>query len=351
MKKILLPFIVLCVLFLSMLALCAEPLTMDIQTYDFVPGELVMGARELFQLVIQNNTGSTVKLAIAGNNYYYDSPYWKVTVNGPLDPKCILPPSVERVALAHNPTEMKVLPGQNKFTCPAGAKVGEPGSYSISIEYDGSTAPEGCYRGKLRTPERSYTVKPLLGADAELYAAWKKQNPEKSICFFPVGMQPDAMKAEVLLNNYPTSTLTGWALLDYMPQGAGVFVKNATADKAIMAAITRDPEGLDQYWRLNSPLRQGENFIDRPTVMKKVMQAGEAFARSHPDFLFSGYVLAKAGFNALGIADYQSACRIFKDALELQWHAARGPDNALMPNKEGTENALVLLKKQGYCKN
>lgn len=153
-----------------------------------------------------------------------------------------------------------------------------------------------------------------------------------------------------LLSDHPTSIYSGWALKDSHFEAMGTFGKNESATRAIMAVIKRNEEDLQKYWQFDSLAANDQKTRDRKTAMKNLVEASESFVASHPDFSFSGWILARAGFNALGLSDFGSACVDLKRSLELAWELPGASKNAEPSGKEGVTYALELLKKHGYCK-
>ena len=188
--------------------------------------------------------------------------------------------------------------------------------------------------GTIKSNEIHIHVLAPTGVDLEAFKAFKGQ--------------PFAKK-EDLLEKYPTSTYAGWVLKDW-PEVPGVFVKNESATKTIFAAIKRSEEDLHRYWRLDVPLPEDQKVRDRKVVMRQFVESCEAFVNAHSDISFSGWILARAGFNALGLGDFRTACVDLKRALELDWKLPGASKNAEPSYKEGTTYALELLQKHGHCK-
>ena len=150
-----------------------------------------------------------------------------------------------------------------------------------------------------------------------------------------------------LLSEHPSSIYAGWLLKNWRSDLPGVFVKNETA---ILAAVTRNKEDMDRYWRLDVSLPESQKIRDRKLVMKNLIDTSESFVNAHPDFSFSGWLLARAGFNALGLGDFRTACVDLKRSLQLGWDLPEARKVEIEPFKEGTTYALELLKQHGYCK-
>lgn len=53
--------------------------------------------------------------------------------------------------------------------------------------------------------------------------------------------------------------------------------------------------------------------------MKMLMESAEQFADAHPEDVRSGVILAKAGYNALIMGEFQKACNFLKKSLDLKW--------------------------------
>lgn len=52
--------------------------------------------------------------------------------------------------------------------------------------------------------------------------------------------------------------------------------------------------------------------------MKMLMESAEQFADAHPEDVGSGVILAKTGYNALIMGDFQKACNFLKEFLDLK---------------------------------
>jgi len=76
----------------------------------------------------------------------------------------------------------------------------------------------------------------------------------------------------------------------------------------------------------------------------------ELFANAHPDFMFSGYLLARSGFNALVLSEYKRACFMLDKSLKMPWGLAEFDKQRLKVHRDGTEWALGFLKENGLCK-
>jgi hypothetical protein len=227
-----------------------------------------------------------------------------------------------------NPTERNSV-GPLSSNCDLRLKDMESREYELCYE---DPWVKGCARFQLREP---------FGEDAKAYARMNKEAYDYSESSFS-GLSP-----QEIIKEYPTSIYAGWVLRNWRSDLPGVFVKNETA---ILAAVTRNKEDMDKHWRLDLPLPEGEKIKDKKVVMKKLIEASESFVNAHPDFSFSGWILARAGFNALGLGDFGTACVDLKRSLELGWKFPDASQKEIDPAKEGTTYALELLRQHGYCK-
>ena len=84
--------------------------------------------------------------------------------------------------------------------------------------------------------------------------------------------------------------------------------------------------------------------------MNMLMDKAELFANAHPDFLYSGYLLARAGINALGLGELQRSCLMLSQSLKMPWGITESKQKDLKPYKDGTEWVLTYLKNKKICK-
>lgn len=157
---------------------------------------------------------------------------------------------------------------------------------------------------------------------------------------------PRAYEKE-LLEKYPTSIYAGWVLLNYKGGAivGGVFVRNDSAKKAILAAINLNSDEFKKWWHIDYPI-QPYNVKETKDLMEKT----ELFVNAHSDFRFSGYLLAKAGFNALALSMYERACELFRRSLNLGWDLPQCDKKCMKPHIDGVEYALEILRENKICK-
>jgi len=84
--------------------------------------------------------------------------------------------------------------------------------------------------------------------------------------------------------------------------------------------------------------------------MKLYIEKIEMFLKAHEDYPVGGYLMAKAGFNALGSGEFQKTCTMLEKSLKLRWGFTKQNEKQLERNKVGTESALHLLQEKGVCK-
>jgi len=152
-----------------------------------------------------------------------------------------------------------------------------------------------------------------------------------------------------LLEKYPTSTYAGWALINWKPELPGVFVVNESANYSIMAAINKNANEINKWWKLKIPLSEGEKEVDRTKMMRNLAEIIESFVNAHQDSQFSGYLTARAGFNLLGLAEFQKACYMLNKSLALGWDLPKCNKECMKHHIEGTKNALGILIKNKLC--
>jgi len=214
------------------------------------------------------------------------------------------------------------------------------GSYNIKIVYDASIEAnnylnEGVYLGPSESNEIIINVKQPDGIDKEAYEYFEG-------C-------PLCNKDELLIK-YPTSTYAGWALFTYQPDLPGPVVKNESAKKALLAIINGDSLEIKKWWKIDIKNISNEREQKIAQKMKMLMSNLELFANAHPDFMFSGYLLARSGFNALVLSEYKRACFMLDKSLKMPWGLAEFDKQRLKVHRDGTEWALGFLKENGLCK-
>jgi len=155
---------------------------------------------------------------------------------------------------------------------------------------------------------------------------------------------------EKILEKYPTSIYAGWALFTYQPDLPGPVVKNESAKKALLAIINGNSLEIKKWWKIDIKNISNEREQKIAQNMKMLMSNLELFANAHPDFMFSGYLLARSGFNALVLSEYKRACFMLDKSLKMPWGLAEFDKQRLKVHRDGTEWALGFLKENGLFK-
>lgn len=189
---------------------------MWIKASDIVVGEAAFGAGSLFGLMIENHSSSPVRLA-SDSDTSAIGPWWKIDAEGPMDKRCL-----EIFQNAVKPTFQRS-PGWVPFLeIPAHSVKRLPtgpydwftsGFYTLNAEYDGTNAPEGCFKGMLKAKTKTFAVKEPTGVDMEIIQKWRQQNPDKPYCYFPRNMKPNILNGVVLISEFPDSSYAAWTVL------------------------------------------------------------------------------------------------------------------------------------------
>ncbi len=191
--------------------LISEDIEMFLECHDVIKGELQMGGTGLFAFTIKNNTEKEIKL-ITDSDQWASSPYWKANVEGPVDERCI---NIGVTLVSTRPIGIKPhlkIPAKGSLRMNyTGIGVGNTGTYTIWVEYKGTEAPEGYYKGYIKSNECTYTIKEPEGVDKEIFDLWQRQNPESPPCLFPMNMKKELLNPAYLLEKYPNSTYAAWA--------------------------------------------------------------------------------------------------------------------------------------------
>jgi hypothetical protein len=175
----------------------------------------------------------------------------------------------------------------------------------------------------------------------------------------PSGVDLEAFKAysgypfarqEELLEKYPTSTYTGWALLNYRPDLPGVLYGKSDKEKLVSSALSRKQEDINYYWFTERVPPDEKRDSERRVAMQKMVHVIEGFVSAHPEFPFSGYLLAAGGFKSFVLGDFNGTCKMLKSSLTLSWQLPQASEEAIKKYKEGTEYVLGILQKEGKCK-
>jgi hypothetical protein len=187
-------------------------LSMWINASDIVAGECGLSGwcpPSLFGLMIENHSSSPVRLA-SDSDINAIGPWWKLNAEGPMDSRCLeISKNVAKVFVQHSPgwvPFLEIPPHSVKRVSIGPYDKSTPGFYTLNAEYDGTTAPEGCFKGMLKAKAKTFTVKAPTGVDLEIIQKWRQQNPDKPYCYFPTNMKPDILNTAILLAEFPDSS-------------------------------------------------------------------------------------------------------------------------------------------------
>jgi len=196
----------------------AQEIQIVLECHDCVIGEQGIAAYELFKFTIVNTSDKPVKLTTENStDWLYNSTRWTLHAEGPLDKRCIGERAVAYGDPGPGGHPFIEIPAKGKWISNYGALGwGNPGAYSIWIEYDGTKAVEGDYKTRVRSNTCTFNIRQPEGVDAEIFNTWRKQNPDGPDCLFPKGMEMDIYKPEVVVEKYPDSIYAAWAVYKYL---------------------------------------------------------------------------------------------------------------------------------------
>lgn len=320
-------YIVLISMFLSFSFWCkgAEeqtPLTIRLEVKDVIEGELPFGAANLFKIVIENRSSKDIKLATStASPWLVFSGFWKVNIDGPIIKECEedykKSYSVDQPGIGEVPSVVIPAKTVKRFDLNLPG-VAEAGHYKIWVEYLGMKVPwPECYQGYLKSKEYTFEIKEATGIDKEIIQIWRKQNYGKPLCFFPLNMKPNILDAQELLNKFPTSTYSGWALRNYH------FKYNV----------------INQF-------EDEKARKERIEYKDKIIE----FLRFNRNFHFSGELSSFAGYICSQLGDYSCACTKYKDALLLKWDIPMVSEKDKKEMIDRVKRRLNELKSKGLCR-
>jgi len=231
------------------------------------------------------------------------------------------------------------------------------GSYTIKSIIDFSKAPEGSFRGRKESNTIQVIVEKPAGEDLEAYnyamqnSAQNEYSNKRTMACMNLTTHNTNME-EVILHKYPRSTYAGWILLGWNAEKAGIPLSNAEANKMILGAITRDPAVLNDapYWQMKSSVLLCGIAVNRINTMEQFAEAAESFVQANKESPLSGWLLASAAFNELGLGNINKSCIMFKESLNLKWELPDSTEEQMSQYKKGVENAIEIMKENKVCK-
>jgi hypothetical protein len=193
-------------------------LSMWIRASDLIAGEAGFGAGSLFGLMIENHSSNPVRLA-SESDINAQGPWWKLSAEGPMDSRCLeISKSAVKPVFQRSPgwvPFLEIPPHSAKRVAIGPYDLSTPGFYTLNAEYDGTTSPEGCFKGMLKANTKTFIVKEPTGVDLEIIQKWSQQNPGKPYCYFPRNMKPNILNEDVLLSEFPDSSYAARVVLGY----------------------------------------------------------------------------------------------------------------------------------------
>ncbi len=157
----------------------------------------------------------------------------------------------------------------------------------------------------LKSNNLKINIKKPMGEDLEAYK-YAEEYMKKA---YPKGYKKielcEVATSDKILTHFPTSTYAGWVLLNLPHGGWG----------------TKDNKYVNEK--------------------KRYQELVEMFIEAHPEFPYAGYLAANAGYIALENNNYRSACKLFKNAIELP---------TAIELTEKTKKMYNELKQEGKCK-
>ena len=315
------------------LALADAPkASMTLNVHDVIVGELQFGGWSGFSLEVRNE--GDVPLRLASNNTkvpsLYRSRFWRLDIVGPVDGTCDRYAGGEVASapgIGRELPTIDVAPGEVRFIPFGHPEIASPGTYRLSVTYDGrgvlpgDRPPNGVFRGVLKSTEVSFEIThPSSGPDADILRQWRQLNPNKPWCAFPltgeidpsgetVKVGPPFLQNPTLLRDFPESRFTAYVVF-----GRIGGYERGPKDHVLNAMKT------GSYWSNNSlPMADADPEKDNGYVALSKDEAVRWYEEwcglvleVHPEIWFADYLRIKLALDKLSLGQTELAV----DALE-----------------------------------
>lgn len=305
-------------------ATAGQTLSLRVEAYDLVVGEQNLGWFD-FNVRIKNVSDANVNLPSPGASRLAPSRFWRLHVEGPVNPECesfIKTPSV----LGAPPPEadhVELPPGAELRLALGLPDIGAPGRYTVRVEYSGAGAPAGSFAGQATSDTVQFAIELPAGVDEQLVDDWRRANPSLPWCAFGL-----PLRTPELLQGYPGSIYTAYALRPYVSYDgsdpAGMMKMMADG---LYPGSTSVPDDT-----CTSP--DGWVALGGDQLLRWRERQYETIVESHPHIAFLGHLKLRRALDLI-------AAKRFDDAAATAREVAAGEDDLLAERARGLLREMV----------